>query len=663
MGTFDDLTPQQGGSFADLVPAKEPKKAKSRNIGEWIADTFGPNGNLRGSEIGSWMQGMADPVVGAVQLVANASGRGDAVNQAIAAKEKELADAKQAFGREGADISRIAGNVTAPTNLIAASKIPLASGAWRQAGQGAAIGAASGAMEPVTDADNFWGNKAKQTAAGAIGGGIATPVLSKLGGAVTRRAIPAEQGITGPVATQKAIGNVQAALREMGQDINDIPPQQLKSLIDQVTESLKQGKTLDPAAVLRKADFEAAGMQPTLGQITRDPAQFAREMNLRGVQGVGDPLMQRFTQQNQQLTNSIGQFAQGAGEKYQAGRKIIDDLSNADDFFSKHVSDLYAQARAASGKDLDVPLQGMAQDFANVVHEFGDKVPTGVVNRFREFGIDPLNPGNQTKLFTVEEANKLLKTLNNHVGSDKATNLALSRLRDSVKNAVNSVDASGGVFAPAVKAASERFALHDAAPALRAASEGAVSADDFVRRFIVGGKTDEVNKMAQILGSDARNEAKAQIGEYLRRAAFGENTAGDKAFAQESFNKALSNIGTDKLRAFFSPEEIVQLQRLGRVGAYMTSSPARAPVNSSNTAGALFNLLQSVPGVGRAVSAANAIGNTVVAPVRNNALVRASLDATPPVTAAPLTEAQSNMLAKILAGGSAVGGGLLSPNM
>jgi len=660
MGTFDDLTPQQGGSFADLVPAKEPKKAKSRNIGEWIADTFGPNGNLRGSEIGSWMHGMADPVVGAVQLVANASGRGDAVNQAIAAKEKELADAKQAFGREGADISRIAGNVTAPTNLIAASKIPLASGAWRQAGQGAAIGAASGAMEPVTDADNFWGNKAKQTAAGAIGGGIATPVLSKLGGAVTRRAIPAEQGITGQAATQEAIGNVQAALREMGQDINDIPPQQLKSLIDQVTESLKQGKTLDPAAILRKADFEAAGMQPTLGQITRDPAQFAREMNLRGVQGVGDPLMQRFTQQNQQLTNSIGQFAQGAGEKYQAGRKIIDDLSKADDFFSKHVSSLYKQARESAGKELDVPLQGLAQDYARILRDFGDKLPSGVRNNLDDLG---LLKGQQTKVFTVEDADRLLKVINSNSSNDPAVNAALTQIRGAVKNAVNSVADDGGVFAPAVKAAKERFALHDAAPALRAASEGAVSADDFVRRFIVGGKTDEVNKMAQILGSDARNEAKAQIGEYLRRAAFGENTAGDKAFAQESFNKALSNIGTDKLRAFFSPEEIVQLQRLGRVGAYMTSSPARAPVNSSNTAGALFNLLQSVPGVGRAVSAANAIGNTVVAPVRNNALVRTALDATPPVTAAPLTEAQSNMLAKILAGGSAVGGGLLSPNM
>ena len=102
---------------------------------------------------------------------------------------------------------------------IAASKIPACSGAWRQAGQGAAIGAASGAMEPVTDADNFWGNKAKQTAAGAIGGGIATPVLSKLGGAVTRRAIPAEQGITGQAATQKQLGMYKPRCERWGRTL------------------------------------------------------------------------------------------------------------------------------------------------------------------------------------------------------------------------------------------------------------------------------------------------------------------------------------------------------------------------------------------------------------------------------------------------------------
>jgi len=39
-----------------------------QRAGNWIADTFGPSGNLRGSSIGGVMQGMANPVVGAVQL-------------------------------------------------------------------------------------------------------------------------------------------------------------------------------------------------------------------------------------------------------------------------------------------------------------------------------------------------------------------------------------------------------------------------------------------------------------------------------------------------------------------------------------------------------------------------------------------------------------------
>jgi hypothetical protein len=42
--------------------------------GSWLADTFGPSGNLRGSAIGGVMQGMADPVVGAVQFAANLPG-------------------------------------------------------------------------------------------------------------------------------------------------------------------------------------------------------------------------------------------------------------------------------------------------------------------------------------------------------------------------------------------------------------------------------------------------------------------------------------------------------------------------------------------------------------------------------------------------------------
>jgi len=66
-----------------------------QRAGNWIADTFGPNGNLRGSSIGGVMQGMANPVVGAVQLGAHALGLGDKIDPAIAAKEQEYQQARK----------------------------------------------------------------------------------------------------------------------------------------------------------------------------------------------------------------------------------------------------------------------------------------------------------------------------------------------------------------------------------------------------------------------------------------------------------------------------------------------------------------------------------------------------------------------------------------
>ena len=74
----------------------------------------------------------------------------------------------------------------------------------------------------------------------------------------------------------------------------------------QVAEALRSGKQLDPAALARKADFQSVGIEPTLGQITRNPTQFANERNLRGVANVGEPLMVRFANQNRQLGEKIG---------------------------------------------------------------------------------------------------------------------------------------------------------------------------------------------------------------------------------------------------------------------------------------------------------------------------------------------------------------------
>ncbi|MNR39799.1 hypothetical protein D3C85_1580340 [compost metagenome] len=55
-------------------------------------------------------------------------------------------------------------------------------------------------------------------------------------------------------------------------------------------------------------------------------------------------------------------------------------------------------------------------------------------------------------------------------------------------------------------------------------------------------------------------------------------------------------MGREKLSALFSPEEVARLEAVGRVGQYITTQPAGAAVNNSNTGSAVMNLLSEVSG-------------------------------------------------------------------
>ena len=668
MGAFDDLIPasgQQGGAFDDLVPQQGPRfdaieppnaiermlaKLPSSGAADYVVN------RLRGFAMGA-----ADPSVGAFQVAANVVGLADpeyskAVNQAIANKERQYEEERASVGSEGIDLMRLGGNVAAPTNLLLARAVPFAGAEPIKtlAVKGAGIGAAGGAMQPVTDdSQPFWDEKAQQVASGAAVGAVATPILGKLGEAIIRRIGAPDREIAGAMASKQADDVINKALEDVGQSREFIPGPEMKMLRQQVTEALKQGKKLDAAAILRKQDFESIGMKGTLGQITRDPMQFTRERNLRGVEGVGEGLAARFSSQDKALQERLGGYASEAVDPYQAGKQLIESLKGTDEALSKRVSALYQAARASAGKDMDVPLQSLSQDYARVLADFGDRIPAAVRGQFENLGI---LSGKQTRTFNIEDANRLLQTINKNWSNEPATNRALSELNQAVKNAVMQADATGGPFAPAIKAAATRFKIQDAVPALKAATQGDIAPDDFVRRYIIGGKVDDIKGMSRILQTQdpqSYQQARAQIGEYLRLAAFGDNVAGDTGFAQARFNKALRDLGPAKLAAFFSPDEIFQLNRIGRVGAYIHSQPSGSSVNNPNTAAAMLNFLAKVPGLNRGVALADTARNAV----NRSSVANAGLAGEVPVTAADLTPAQINRLRDLLGYGAAVSGG------
>lgn len=538
------------------------------------------------------------------------------VDQMVAEREQGYQARRTVAGETGFDGWRTVGNALSPANIPAARLVAGAGGAASLAARGAAAGGTAALTQPVADvADGYAGQKAGQVAAGAAAGAVLTPVLAKATNALAQKvsevvarfrpASPAQAQAEAVTLVDQWISEQTKAGVTNGFDLSRIPDSIKGRVVQQVADALKQGKTLDPAAALRAADFEMVGIKPTLGQLTRDPTQYARELNLRGVNGAGEPLTERFAQQTAGLGQKLRTIGGGpAQEAYTAGNTLVTALKAADEPVDKNVTALYTAARNAVGTGQNLNPTPLAQRYGEVLENFGaDNIPPVVRARLEAFG---LAGGQQTKVLTVGEADRLIKAINSvYDGKNAVQARVLKTLREGVQASIDDLAEQGNTvgaeaakaFGAARSAARERFSTLEAAPALKAALDG-TDPDTFVRKFVINGKASELNAMAKVLAEDpaARDTVRNQVVGFLESKAFGANAAGDKGFAQEGFNRALKDIGTNRLAAFFTPEEIGQLQAVGRVGAYMNARPAGAAVNESGTASAVMNLLSQLSG-------------------------------------------------------------------
>jgi hypothetical protein len=185
----------------------------------------------------------------------------------------------------------------------------------------------------------------------------------------------------------------------------------------------------------------------------------------------------------------------------------------------------------------------------------------------------------------------------------------------------------------------------------------AVAPDDFIRRFVINGKTNEVKGLAQVLKTAdpaSFQEARAQLADQLRRAGFGETgqITKDSPFAATRYLKTIREIGPDKLGAFFDAKEVSDIMTVGRVGTWMSSAPAKAPVSTSNSNVPVVNMMMKLPGL----KYVGAVANHVARPIQNNNALKAALAAEVPSGTAALNDAQRNYLSYLLATGGAGGG-------
>lgn len=543
-------------------------------------------------------------------------------------------------------------------------------------GNAAATGAAVGAVQPIATGDS----RAQSAVTGAIGGVVGQGVGEAVGAGLRKagQVVNNIRNIDQNIASARAV--VDDFLRQAGTTRDAIGQNVAGAFDAEVKRALDINGVIDSAALRRKLDFSSVGAQPTLGQITRDPQQFAAEHTLAGIEGAGKTLTEMEKNNHAALVerlNTAGAAKSGLsfdkGGDYAAGQAIHTPLSNMVDGAKSHISQLYKAAEDLNGRPIMMDHVAFTQRAGDLVDKTGKNyfLPQEFKNILNDVasGKYPLTVG------TAEQIKTALAAASRSAPDGNAR-AALSAVRQALEETPIIGEAAGGIPGTglhlfgstsggqsslghdtinafrAARAANAQFQQTvESSPAIKAIVDG-VQPDRFFQKHVVGATVDDLKKTADFLRQNPESfaQVRADIVGYLKNKAL--NGASDEVgkFSQSGFNKALNAFGRDKLGAFFTDAEVKQLQTVGRVASYMQVAPAGARVNSSNTAAHVANL------AGHAMN-----GNSLLALAKKgvNALqaygqVRKAATAEVPVAVAP-SAAQNALLQYTMPAGVAVG--------
>lgn len=500
----------------------------------------------------------------------------------------------------GIDWSRLGGNIGMTLPLMRAPGGSSASLLMRML-SGAGAGGVTGGLTFTPEGES----KGTQVAAG-VGFGGAVPVVGKALGAGASKIMdwvrPAAQ-----VPAQRIAGELEVKLQQQGLDWNKLTGDVQKSLLADAEKTLNAGGTLDDVMLQRKALIESVGAKPTKASVTRAPRDWQEEKNLRGVQNAGEPIVRREQENAAALVDYLGKLRTGTGGKsgtaLEAGESAIGALKGQDAEKEKAVGALYDAFRASGAQDSNVPGTKIADMMGKVADEIGvENIPPAVLNRLKEFGFAGAK---QTKVLTVNEADKLNRLINNNNPGNGPASTALGRIKSAVNEALLEVEPSGQQGVEALKtaraAAAQRFAEQKAGKGITAAIDD-VSPDRFVQKFVVGADARDLRAMLGELrkspeGGQAVADVKGHILDTLLLKATGATNADDvagKAFSGTRFAKALDSIAPEKLQMLFSPNELLGLRNLQKASKLLTEEVPFSDVNHSKTTAALANLLQKI---------------------------------------------------------------------
>ena len=532
-------------------------------------------------------------------------GANDFANQAQAAHQQ--IEQQIAAGTNNSLAGKVAGFVgqAAPYAAMGGASIP-----------GAIAGGAVGGAIPAI-ANNETGASVVQNAAlGAglgLGGGLAAKGIGALAAPVGRAlGIGEEAGIPAAAGAVPSGAGGRGSMGAAGTNFADQAaaegvPQAIVSKI----AAAEQSGTINATAAGRHIE---AGSLPvpvelTAGQASGDIHLLSNEQNMRAKNpALGD----RFNAQNGQINDNLTAIRDQVSPDVNVpsgaptGQAIVDAYKEMDAPIRQNINDLYAKAR---GNDGAPALVDAAPQMAAFEKDIGPTRFNALPARVQQIFTDAKNnvislpaafdqSAGSTRPMTVSDLMDIDKTLSGALADvkDGTVRHDIGILRDKIIGS-NLDPSSAGTeaftaYKDAQAAARTRFQAMDADPAYKAAvndaagvGEPSALADDFVRKYVAGGKTANVQNMMRNLSNDPGNAQLVASGlmDHIRAQAGVDLRTGTGNISQAGLNKAIVNQG-DKLSAVLGPQASQTLEKLGNVARYTQEQPRGSYVNNSNTA-------------------------------------------------------------------------------
>jgi hypothetical protein len=264
------------------------------------------------------------------------------------------------------------------------------------------------------------------------------------------------------------------------------------------------------------------------------------------------------------------------------GETLIKAYQDLDAPVKADIDAKYKALRDANGGQFPVDA---AQLYQNIQESLGhelltDDAPAGQMNALKSFAEN----GNMT----FENYLALRRNLGNVArgATDGNTRFAASTMIQELENLPlqDGAAALRPMADAARSAAKARFDALDNDPAYKAAVNGSVEPDDFVNKFIVRGKKNNVAQMGQNLASNdvARQTMGVAVMDHLRDAArLNSNYEGN--FAADSFNRQVNRFAPS-MDTIFRNGEGAHLRALGNYARNSTYQPRGSSFNNSASA-------------------------------------------------------------------------------